>query len=247
MTPPRASSPIPHRPRLLVVEDEPVMRAALAQYFSQEGFEVTEAGTAEACRKALRRQPADVIFIDVQLPDENGVTLAQDIRNTSAAGIVFVTSRDGELDRILGLELAGDDYVTKPVNLRELLARTRALLRRRQLDRDTERRNTVLRFGNHVIDLMRRELVTEAGIQVRLTRGEFDLLAVLVQARGMPVARSYLVEAVSHREEEAGERTVDTLIGRLRRKLADGGDKSELVVTVGGIGYRLGVEVEGSR
>jgi two-component system torCAD operon response regulator TorR len=239
---PTPNSVTKHGPhRVVVVEDDAVSRSMIATYFAGEGFDAVQAASAAECRTALR-QPVDLVLMDIQLPDANGVALAQEIRRRSAAGIIFVTNRDSALDRILGLELVGDDYVTKPVDLRELLARANALLRRRQLDHDAARRNDVLSFGPWQIDLVRRELSAVSGSRIKLTRGEFDLLAALVQARGRPLSRDYLVEVVSNRDGDVGTRTVDALVSRLRRKLklpsAD-----PVIVTVTDIGYKLGVAV----
>lgn len=216
----------------------------IGAYMSDQSFEVQLAGSGADCLRLLRARPADIVFIDIQLPDMDGFELARTIRASSAVGIIFVTQKDSEIDRILGLELAGDDYVLKPVNLRELLARTRALVRRRQLDRKAAQSDSVATFGNWLIDQTRRELTTLEGTPVRLTRGEFDLIAALVQANGRPLSRDYLVEVVSNRETEVGERTVDALIARLRRKLRTPSDGTGPILTVSGIGYRLGHEVE---
>src|SRR3954454_20586178 len=135
------------RERLIVVEDDPVTRAMIAGYFSDNNFEVVEATGCAECRAALRTR-ADLVFIDVQLPDGDGFELAKEIQALSRAGIIFVTRRDTEIDRILGLEVAGDHYVTKPINLRDLLARARSLLRRREIEREGARADSVVIFGN---------------------------------------------------------------------------------------------------
>ena len=238
---------ISSRPRLMVVEDDDVTRAMIGTYMSDQSFEVSEAETGEAALRLLKRWPADVVFIDIQLPDCDGLDLARTIRASSAVGIIFVTQNSSETDRIMALELAGDDYVSKPVNLRELLARTRALLRRRQMDRRAARDDSVVTFGNWLIDNTRRELTTLEGEPIRLTRGEFDLIAALVQADGRPLSRDYLVEVVSNRETEVGERTVDALVARLRRKLKSAPGPETPIVTVNGFGYRLGLAIDRDR
>src|SRR3954453_15987089 len=145
------------RERLIVVEDDPVTRAMIAGYFSDNNFEVGEATGCAECRAALRTR-ADLVFIDVQLPDGDGFELAREVHALSNAGIIFVTRRDTEVDRILGLEVAGEHYVTKPINLRDLLARARSLLRRRTIERDAASASTTVVFGGWIIDLVRREL-----------------------------------------------------------------------------------------
>jgi two-component system, OmpR family, torCAD operon response regulator TorR len=239
---PRGSA---RRDRLIIVEDDPVTRAMIAGYFTDHSFEVEEAATGAECRQALKRRNADLVFIDIQLPDCDGLDLAKDVQAASDAGIIFVTGRDAEVDRIVGLELAGDHYVTKPINLRELMARSRSLLRRRATDREQARRGMTITFGGWMIDLIRRELTSVNGVPVRVTRAEFDLLAALVDADGRPLSREYLIEVVSNRDADVDARTVDALVVRLRRKL--GGGEQPLIVTVTGIGYKLAVPVEERR
>jgi two-component system torCAD operon response regulator TorR len=232
--------------RIIVVEDDPVTRTMIAGYFADQGFVMHDAGTLAEARRVVRRIKPDLIFIDVSLPDGDGFELARELQAGSDAGIIFVTGRDADIDRIVGLELAGDHYVTKPVDLRELLARTRSLLRRRKLDREAARRSTTARFGRFIIDLLRRELATLNGDPIRLTRGEFDLLAALVGADGRSLSRDYLTEVISNRQSDVDSRTVDALVARLRRKLAEASAESRdaMIVTVSGVGYRLGIAAE---
>ena len=226
------------RERLIVVEDDPVTRAMIAGYFIDNNFEVVEAKDCAECRLALKTR-ADLIFIDLQLPDGDGFELAKEVQALSSAGIIFVTRRDTEVDRILGLEVAGDHYVTKPINLRDLLARARSLLRRRAIERDAANAaTTTIVFGGWIIDLVRRELSSLDGTLIHLTRAEFDLLAALVGADGRPLSREYLIEVVSNRQTDVDVRTVDALIARLRRKLVGGSDHP-VIATVTGIGYKL--------
>jgi two-component system, OmpR family, torCAD operon response regulator TorR len=227
----------------MVVEDDPVTRSMIARYFTNEGFTVEEAGSVADFRAAPGRARVDIVFIDIGLPDGDGLALAREIRALSPAGIIFVTQQDTEVDRIVGLETAADDYVTKPVNLRELLARARALLRRRSLEAEVASRRTVVTFGPWVLDLMRRELATRAGGSVFLTRGEFDLLAALVTAGGQTLHRDYLVEVISNRQQDSDVRTVDALVVRLRRKMKPFGG-APAIATVVGSGYRLGLTID---
>nr|WP_249815675.1 MULTISPECIES: response regulator transcription factor [unclassified Bradyrhizobium] len=223
------------RERLIVVEDDPVTRTMLVGYFSEYNFDVVGAGSCAESRQALRAR-TDLVFLDVQLPDDDGFELAKEIQATSNAGIIFVTRRDSDVDRILGLEIAGH-YVTKPINLRDLLARARSVLRRRSIDRKAARNHNSIAFGDWIIDLTRRELLGSDGKPVSLTRAEFDLLAALVGADGRPLNRDYLIEVVSNREAEVDIRTVDALVARLRRKLIGSG--TPVIATVTGIGYKL--------
>ncbi|MEA1673061.1 response regulator transcription factor [Nitrospirillum sp. BR 11163] len=228
--------------QLIVVEDDEVTRLAIVTYFSANGFEVREAGGLAECMAHLRRRPTDLIFLDVRLPDGSGMELAREIRATSQAGIIFVTELNDTIDRIIAFELGGDDFVSKPVDLRELLARAHALLRRLRASADLARQ-TVTQFGTWLLDLTRRELLDGDGRPLHLTRGEFDLLAALVEADGRPLSRDYLAEVVSNRGSgEVNPRTVDTLIARLRHKLVTPQSSPSLpaIITVSGMGYRLG-------
>lgn len=236
MQSPLLSSPTGNRERLIVVEDDPVTRSMIAGYFTDHNFDVVEAGSCFDCRQALKAR-ADLVFIDVSLPDGDGFELAKEVQTASNAGIIFVTRRDTEVDRILGLELAGDHYVTKPINLRDLLARARAVLRRRAIERKSARARSAIAFGDWVIDLTRRELTGLDGKSIALTRAEFDLLAALIGADGRPLSRDYLIEVVSNRQADVDVRTVDALIARLRRKLIGG--TQPVIGTVTGIGYKL--------
>lgn len=227
------------RRHVLILDDDPVNRSMMATFLAAEGFLVREAGTARECRMALKAAMPDLLLVDIRLPDANGIAFAQEVRASSPVGIIFVTQQDNEIDHILGLESAGDDYITKPINLRILVARARALLRRRALDRQAPSRAGVVTFGPFVMDLTRRELATTAGALVGLTRGEFDLLAALVEAEGRALYRDYLAEVIGSRLGESNGRTVDSLIARLRRKLGavDGG--GGLILTVTSVGYRF--------
>ena len=225
--------------RALIVEDDPITRAMLASYFSREGYQTMAVGDLGAARAALVERATDLMLLDIMLPDGDGIDFAREIRRGNAIGIIFVTQRNRDADRIRGLEAAGDDYVTKPINLRELLARVRALCRRRGLDRRFQADDTVLTFDAWIIDLKRRELSVRNGGVVRLTRGEFDLLAALALARGEVLTRDYLAEVVSNRALDVTPRTVDALVARLRRKLELAIGRPCPIRTVTGTGYGL--------
>lgn len=224
------------RDRLIVVEDDPATRTMLVDYFSANNFNVVATSSCAECRQAMRSR-ADLVFLDVQLPDGDGFALAREIQATSNAGIIFVTRRAADVDRILGLEIAGDHYVTKPIDLRDLLARARSVLRRRAIDRRAARSHNSIALGDWIIDLTRRELLGNDGKPVALTRAEFDLLAALVAGDGRPLSRDYLIEVVSNRQVEVDIRTVDALVARLRRKLVGSG--TPVIATVTGVGYKL--------
>ncbi|WP_309500869.1 MULTISPECIES: response regulator transcription factor [Bradyrhizobium] len=229
------------RQQLMVLEDDPVTGQMIAAYFSEHAFDVTVVDSCKRCRELLRNRAPDLLFVDIQLPDGDGIELAQEIRAASQVGIIFVTRRNSDADRIRGLEAAGDHYVTKPIDLRDLLARSRSLLRRRTSDGPAPAAASTIRFRDWTIDLVRRELTAPEDMQINLTRGEFDLLAALVDARGRALTREYLIEVISNRHAEVDIRTVDALVARLRRKLISRSERP-VIATVTGVGYKLVLE-----
>lgn len=224
---------------IVVVEDSPETRHLLTRYLWQEGYDVLEAADGTAFRALLETVSPALVILDIELPDTDGIALAQEARRRSDAGIIFVTVRDNDFDRVAALERGGgDDYITKPVNLRELLARVRSVLRRRASAAPAPAHH--YRFADYRVDLVRRELIDGEGERVPLTAGEFNVLAALVVHRGESVSRQYLLEAASPRDSrEVSERTVDTLVRRLRCKLEPNPERPRLILTAHGIGYRL--------
>lgn len=229
-------------PLVLIVEDEPATRALLAGYFHEAGFLVAEAENGKQTREVMQRQPPDLVLLDIELPDEDGFTLAKSIREISNVGIIIVTQRANDGDRVFGLETGGDDYVTKPPNPRELLARARNLLRRTHPSKMYKAEGAVRYFAGWTMDLARRRLVDPAGIEVRVTRGEFELLGLLVRSGGRVVTRDQLIDAVSGTDRNPNDRTIDVLVSRLRRKMQDSGSL-DVIVTEKGLGYRLAAEI----
>lgn len=216
----------------------------LARYLGDASYRIATCSHLAQAREIVRHEVVDLLLLDINLPDGDGISFAAELRQRSTAGIIFVTQRSSDIDRIRGLEAAGDDYVTKPVNLRELLARVRALLRRQQLYREVSSSDTVLTFEHWLIDLRRRELALRDGVVLPLTPREFDLLAALAMARGATLTREYLLEVVSKREHTVDARTVDTLVARLRRKLSQAAATAGCPIrTVVGVGYRIDAKV----
>lgn len=232
-----------HCATLMVVDDDLVTQARLSAYFNQEGYRVLLAGDGEAFWHMLERTPVDVVLLDINLPGRDGLSLARDLRARSASvGIILVSSRNDDVDKIVGLEVGADDYVTKPFNPRELLARVKSLLRR-SADMRTEREE-VCGFARWTLNLAKRRLCDDAGHEVALTRGEFELLALLVRHPGEVLSRDRLSRAVSGHDWDPQDRTVDVLVRRLRAKLDAEGQPDSLITTVRGEGYRLAVDVE---
>lgn len=229
-------------PHIVIVEDEPVTRAKLAAFFATEGYRVSEAADGEQMQAILRDKPADLLLLDINLPGIDGLSLTRSQRDRSDIAIILVTGRTDPIDRIVGLELGADDYVTKPVELRELLARVRSVLRRSQRTRPED--FTIRRFSDWTLDLTRRSLRGPDGKYVELTRAEFQLLALLTANPGTVLSRSRLTWQISHREWDVTDRTVDVLIRRLRRKIEAKPDHPQIIMTSHGEGYMLAAKVE---
>ncbi|HYC03829.1 MAG TPA: response regulator transcription factor [Azospirillaceae bacterium] len=236
-------SEIAESPLVLIIEDEPATRALLAGYFQQAGFLVAEAENGQEARDSMLRQPPDLVLLDIELPDEDGFSIAKSIREISNVGIIIVTQRANEDDRVFGLETGGDDYVTKPPNGRELVARAKNLLRRTHPAKMRRTEGLVRRFGGWTIDLGRRRLIDPQGLEIKVTRGEFELLALLVRSGGRVVTRDQLIDVVSGTDRDPSDRTIDVLVSRLRRKMGENSAQPRLVLTEKGLGYRLGVEI----
>lgn len=218
---------------ILVVEDDPIVSSILTASLTQSGFTVRQVETGEAARASFAAQPCDLVLIDIRLPDGLGHKVAQDLRAFGDPAVIFLTSMGSVEDRIHGLDLA-DDYLVKPVDLGELQARVRAVLRRsRRMAPNPSTRD----LAGWTLDLVRRELADAAGHPMKLTRGEFDIVAALVQAEGAALSRDYLLEVSGSVDSAANERSIDVLVSRIRGKLKRTSlEKS--ILTVPGQGYR---------
>ena len=215
---------------ILLVEDEEDIAALVRAYLERDGFRVLWATRGTEGLAELERNDVRLAILDLQLPDADGFDICRAIRTSSRLPVVMLTARDEEVDRVTGLELGADDYVTKPFSPRELTARVRAVLRRVEPDETDDR----LRAGDVELDRKART-ATVAGAEVELTGREFDLLWHLAARPGIVVTRSQLLDRVWGIEFPGGTRTVDVHVGQLRRKL----DRPELIRTVRGAGYKL--------
>ncbi|MBB5046579.1 two-component system torCAD operon response regulator TorR [Rhodopseudomonas rhenobacensis] len=224
---------------LVVVDDEPVARESLAAYLEREGFRVTMAEDIRGLRAVLEHEKVDLLLLDIRLPGQDGLSFLRELRSRSNLPVIFVTGRVDEIDRVLGLELGADDYVTKPFAHRELLARVRTLLRRTSDSYRLEYNNLARHFAGWTLDLSRRCLTDAQGEEVRLTRGEFEILSALVRRPGQVLSRDALLDESSHRDGAPNDRTVDVLIARLRRKIEADPADPRLIITEHGFGYRF--------
>lgn len=231
------------QPHIVVVEDDPVTRAKLAAYFTAEGYRVSEAEDGAEMRDIVAVRPADLFMIDINLPGEDGLQLTRELRSQSEVGIILVTGRSASVDRIVGLEMGADDYVTKPFEQRELLARVKNLLRRVLQAKMSAVPKQMRRFTGWTLDLAGRTLKDEDGSFIELTRAEFKTLALLTSVPGQVMSRERLLREIAHREWDPSDRTVDVVIRRLRQKLKDEAGQSRLIITSHGEGYLFAARV----
>lgn len=238
------SEPANPRRTVLVVEDDADIRALLAGFLAREGFEVDTADDGAAMDRALARRMPDIVVLDLMLPGEDGLSICRRLRMRGDLPILMLTAKSDEIDRVVGLELGADDYLGKPFNPRELLARMRAILRRtgRQPDAGPPRRR--LAFAGLIADLDARSLATEAGTPLALTSAEFDLLACFLERPRRVLSRDQLLDWTRGRSADPFDRTIDVTVSRLRRKL-DGreGASDALITTVRNGGYLFAGEV----
>jgi len=223
--------------RVLVVDDEPMVRDVLARYLAKEGFAVDTAEDGETALAAYERTGPDLVLLDLMLPRIDGLEVFRRIRERGPVAVIMLTAKGEETDRVVGLELGADDYVTKPFSPREVVARVRAVLRRAGV-RVTAPHGDVLAFGDLEIDGPRRE-VRNRGEPVRLTRKEFDLLYVLASQPGTTFTRSQLLEEVWDFAWDGDTATVTVHVRRLRQKIEADPSNPTHLVTVWGVGYRF--------
>jgi two-component system, OmpR family, torCAD operon response regulator TorR len=225
---------------LLLVEDEPVTRRRMAEYFRSENFVVSEAVNGADMRRMLTDRRVDLVLLDINLPGEDGLSLARTLRVTDEVAIIMVTGRDEDIDRIVGLEVGADDYVTKPFHPRELLARVKNVLRRTHDNvgpADSEVGQCW--FDDWCLSFDEHHLKNPAGEVVNLTRAEYELLSILVTSPGRILSRDRLMPRVAHRDWQPKDRTIDVLVRRLRAKLQPTEQSPELIRTVHGEGYQF--------
>ena len=231
---------------VLVVDDEAVIRARLKGYFEREGYRVLEAADGEQMWQQFAKQHIDLVMLDVNLPGVDGLSLARDLRSRSDVGIILVTGRDETIDKIVGLEMGADDYVTKPFELRELLVRVKNLLWRISLVKKAqqevvaqfEKSDDQIIFDQYILELNSRKLRRGDEV-IKLTKAEFELLTAFALHPQQVLSRERLMQQTSHRNEDVNDRTIDVIIRRLRNKL-----DAELFVTVHGEGYLFASKVE---
>jgi two-component system OmpR family response regulator len=232
---------------ILIVDDQQEICDVVQEYLTGEGYRVSTAHEGSGMRRVMGQSSVDLVILDLMLPGEDGLTLARSLRSESAIGIIILTGRGETVDRIIGLEMGADDYLPKPFHLRELLARVKAVLRRaqdRSGDSGPQTSRSRIRFSGWNLDLSSRELLSPNGEEVRLTTGEFDLLAAFVNNANQVLTRDRLLDLARNREAGPFDRTIDVQVGRLRRKIEDDPQNPTMIKTVRGTGYIFTPPVE---
>jgi two-component system response regulator RegX3 len=225
--------------RILVADDEPSVRDSVGYALAQEGFEVTPVADGdETAERVSDGIPYDLLILDIMMPGPSGLDICRDVRSRSAVPIILLTAKDAEVDKVVGLEVGADDYVTKPFSVRELLGRVRAQLRRRELDRAAPAEAVRIEAGPVAIDLVRHVAMVR-DVPVNLTRSEFQLLRLLVARPGEVFPRRQIMEELWQTEFDGDERACDVHISNLRQKVETDPQNPELILTVRGVGYKF--------
>jgi DNA-binding response OmpR family regulator len=237
----------PVAPHILVIDDDPAICDLMVEYLTNNQMRVSTGTSGRDLFDVIDCEPIDLVILDLTLRGEDGMQIARALRERATVPIVLLTGRNEEADRVMGLELGADDYVTKPFSPRELLARVRAVLRRYQLqatlpDRDNSRR--AFRFSGWELNLRTRRLTSSVGEPLELSNGEFSLLSAFCRAPQRVLTRDQLLSMSRLHEAEVYDRTVDVQIRRLRAKIEADSTIPRLIVTERGVGYRLACEVQ---
>lgn len=222
---------------LLIIEDEPITRSQLSAHFEKEGYQVTAKDNAEGVVDLISEQNIDVCLIDINLPGKDGLTLTRELRTVSDVGIILVTGKDDQIDRIVGLESGADDYVTKPFDPRELQSRVKNLLWRIKTQEKQKEKGSKRSFTGWTLDLNKRQLVTPEGKVQSLSAGEFHLLIALIENAGEVMSRDKLMNEIRNREWYPDDRYIDVLVGQVRRKFRDHTPNVTFISTIHGTGY----------
>lgn len=227
----------PNSASLLIIEDEPVTRAQLAAHFQREGYRVLAREDAAGIEQLIVAEGIDICLIDINLPGKDGLTLTRELRIHSDVGIILVTGKDEQVDRIVGLESGADDYVTKPFDLRELLSRVKNLLWRVRAQQKQKEKGFKRSFEGWTLDLNKRELVTPENNTQQLSAGEFHLLLALIENSGQVMTRDQLMNRIRNREWYPDDRYIDVLVGQVRRKFRQFAPETTFISTIHGTGY----------
>ena len=231
--------------QILIVEDEDVTRFSLRSLFEAEGYQVFEATDGNSMQAVLKENKINLIIMDINLPGKNGLLLARELTSKDNVGLIFLTGRDSDIDKILGLEIGADDYLTKPFNPRELTIRARNLLNR--IDHKPVANDpiqTIIKFNQWTLNGDSRELTSPTGEIIAIPRGEYRAIRLLIDNAGLIVTRQTLIKEMTGRDLRENDRTVDVTIRRLRKHFEQDPNSPELINTIHGEGYRFVGTVE---
>ncbi len=231
---------------IAVIDDHRDIRELLVRYLGEHGYRVSAAESAAAFRRQLENSAPDLLVLDIMMPGEDGLTLCRELRAKSSVPIIFLTAMADDTDRIVGLEMGADDYLVKPFNPRELLARIKAVMRRTQSLPPTRHvvRAEKLSFADKLLDLSRQEVTGRDGVAVPLSNAEFRLLCVFLDRPGVVLSRDQLLDLTSGRAAEVWDRSIDNQVSRLRRKIEEDPAQPLLIKTCWGDGYQFVGEVQ---
>ena len=228
--------------QILILEDDVDSLNEIAETLSEEGFHILPVDTAEAMWFTIEKQPIDLFLIDLNIPDGNGLTIVKHIREKSDVGIIIISGKTSEIDRVVGLEIGADDYITKPFSPRELIARVRSVLRRTQsntysIEPANPAEQIILEFSGWAFNLGAHHIISPNEKIVDLTTAEFELLRAFVEAPNRVLSRDFLIDRVHGNDRAVYDRSIDGLVSRLRKKLKQTGEIAPIIKTIRGIGY----------
>jgi two-component system aerobic respiration control protein ArcA len=223
---------------ILIVEDEDVTRFSLRSLFEAEGYQVFESTDGSSMEKHLKENVINLVIMDINLPGKNGLLLARELTIQPELGVIFLTGRDSDVDKILGLEIGADDYVTKPYNPRELTIRARNILNRLSYSKP-ENDDAIVEFNGWTLNGNSRKMTSPSGNQLSIPRGEYRALKLLIENEGQIVTRQQLIKEMTGRELRSNDRTVDVTIRRLRKHFEAEDNSPEFINTIHGEGYRF--------
>jgi two-component system, OmpR family, aerobic respiration control protein ArcA len=226
------------KPHILIVEDEDVTRFNLRNLFEAEGYQVSEAIDGDSMARELENNAIDLVIMDINLPGKNGLLLARELTSDKGLALIFLTGRDSDIDKILGLEIGADDYLTKPFNPRELTIRARNILNRMSPS-NIEKTDDIISFNQWKLDGNARKMTTPDNREIPIPRGEYRALRLLIANAGQIVSRQQLIKAMTGRDLRSNDRTVDVTIRRLRKHFESVESSPELINTIHGEGYRF--------
>jgi len=227
---------------ILVVDDDKDVRDTIRDYFEFCGFDVFVAGDGDGMRNILARRPIEIVLMDLNLPGEDGLALTRELRASRPVGVIMLTAAGQTIDRIIGLEMGADDYVPKPFDPRELLARVKSVLRRlrerpKEVPTSDEEKPEVVRMGSCTLDLAAHRLYDASGEEIPLTSMEFDLLQAFARHPDRVLSRERLLELAHNRDGDVFDRSIDLRIARIRKKIEQDATKPQVLKTVRGAGY----------